>query len=122
MIWFTFLVGSILAFAGLWIAELRREGRLLQPVLLLLLEDGPSYGADLADLVERLTGARPRAGVLYPTLRSLERDGLVASCDGEATSERRWRPRRYYHLTGVGRRAVLEGRHLHQEKRENRIA
>lgn len=44
----------------------------------------------------------PSFGRVSTILWDLERDGLIASRDGETVAERGWRPRRYYRLTGAG--------------------
>jgi DNA-binding PadR family transcriptional regulator len=51
------------------------------------------------------------SGTVYPTLARLKRSGLVTSrWEDQRVAEREGRPRRrYYELTGVGRRALAEG-------------
>jgi len=81
------------------IGELRRAG--LLPLLVLhFLTEGPSYGNQLMDRVERLTGGlvAVNPNTMYPLLRSLEQQGLVA---GEWEHPER-RSRRYYRLTEAG--------------------
>ena len=86
--------------------ELRRAGVL--PLLVLhFLGDGPSYGGELMERVETLSrgliGVNPNT--MYPLLRRLEADGLIA---GEWEHPER-RSRRFYRLTeaGVAERARL---------------
>jgi PadR family transcriptional regulator, regulatory protein PadR len=79
--------------------ELRRAGVL--PLLVLhFLADGPSYGGELMERVETLSrgliGVNPNT--MYPLLRRLEADGLVA---GEWEHPER-RSRRFYRLTEAG--------------------
>jgi PadR family transcriptional regulator PadR len=79
--------------------ELRRAGVL--PLLVLhFLGDGPSYGGQLMEKVETLSrgliGVNPNT--MYPLLRRLEADGLVA---GEWEHPER-RSRRFYRLTEAG--------------------
>jgi DNA-binding PadR family transcriptional regulator len=79
--------------------ELRRAGVL--PLLVLhFLGDGPSYGGALMERVETLSrgliGVNPNT--MYPLLRRLEADGLVA---GEWEHPER-RSRRFYRLTDAG--------------------
>jgi DNA-binding PadR family transcriptional regulator len=80
-------------------AELRRAG--LLPLLVLhFLADGPSYGNQLMERVEQLSrgliGVNPNT--MYPLLRRLETDGLIA---GEWEHPER-RSRRFYRLTEAG--------------------
>ena len=79
--------------------ELRRAG--LLPLLVLhFLADGPSYGNQLMERVEQLSrgliGVNPNT--MYPLLRRLETDGLIA---GEWEHPER-RSRRFYRLTEAG--------------------
>src|SRR3954468_4432859 len=80
--------------------ELRRAGVL--PLLVLhFLGDGPSYGGALMDRVETLSGGliAVNPNTMYPLLRRLEADGLVA---GEWEHPER-RSRRFYRITEPGR-------------------
>lgn len=82
------------------IAGLRRAG--LLPLLVLhLLQDGPSYGNQLMERVSALTGGLVAANpnTMYPMLRAMESDGLVA---GQWEHPER-RSRRFYRLTEAGR-------------------
>jgi DNA-binding PadR family transcriptional regulator len=80
-------------------AELRRAG--LLPLLVLhFLGDGPSYGNQLMERVETLSGGLigVNPNTMYPLLRRLEADGLIA---GEWEHPER-RSRRFYRLTAEG--------------------
>jgi len=79
--------------------DLRRAG--LLPLLVLhLLGAGPSYGNQLMDRVAEVTGGlvAVNPNTMYPLLRRLEDDGLVA---GEWEHPER-RSRRFYRLTAAG--------------------
>jgi PadR family transcriptional regulator PadR len=79
--------------------ELRRAGVL--PLLVLhLLADGPSYGNALMERVEQLSRGliAVNPNTMYPLLRRLETDGLIA---GEWEHPER-RSRRFYRLTPDG--------------------
>jgi PadR family transcriptional regulator, regulatory protein PadR len=71
----------------------------LRPCLLLLLREQPTHGYELLERLRVFGFAGDDPGGLYRTLRSLERDGLVASM---------WEPsaagpdRRSYQLTRAG--------------------
>jgi DNA-binding PadR family transcriptional regulator len=79
--------------------ELRRAG-ILPLLVLQFLGDGPSYGGALMERVETLSrgliGVNPNT--MYPLLRRLEADGLIA---GEWEHPER-RSRRFYRLTDAG--------------------
>ncbi len=78
---------------------LRRAG-LLRLLVLHLLERGPSYGNQLMERVGELTGGLVgvNPNTMYPLLRTLEAEGLVA---GEWEHPER-RSRRFYRLTPSG--------------------
>lgn len=78
--------------------------------ILAVLIHGKSYGLEIIDKVRaRTKGAVSlNEGSVYPALKAMEREGLLKSFDGEPVPERGGRPRRYYELTGEGRRAATE--------------
>jgi DNA-binding PadR family transcriptional regulator len=82
------------------LAGLRKTG-LLRLLVLHLLGSGPSYGNQLMERVGSLTGGllAVNPNTMYPLLRALEAEGLVA---GEWEHPER-RSRRFYRLTEPGR-------------------
>jgi DNA-binding PadR family transcriptional regulator len=81
------------------VGELRRAG-LLRLLVLHFLRDGPSYGGQLMERVSRVSGGliAVNPNTMYPLLRELEAEGLVA---GEWEHPER-RSRRFYRLTDAG--------------------
>jgi DNA-binding PadR family transcriptional regulator len=81
------------------VAGLRKAG-LLRLLVLHLLGQAPSYGNQLMERVGELTGGivAVNPNTMYPLLRALEADGLVA---GEWEHPER-RSRRFYRLTDTG--------------------
>jgi DNA-binding PadR family transcriptional regulator len=81
------------------VAGLRKAG-LLRLLVLHLLGQSPSYGNLLMERVSELTGGivAVNPNTMYPLLRALEADGLVA---GEWEHPER-RSRRFYRLTDAG--------------------
>ena len=79
------------------------------PLVLAILTEGESYGYAILGRVSELSGGQLRwtDGMLYPLLHRLERLGHV---------ETRWRTsevgrrRKYYRITGQGRRQLTEQR------------
>ena len=72
-------------------------------VVLDLLRAGPNYGYGIRQRILRQSNGTVnwRDGTLYPVLRHLEKQGLVASAWNRP---RTGRQRRYYRLTPLGRR------------------
>jgi PadR family transcriptional regulator PadR len=81
------------------VSELRRGG-LLPFLVLHFLADEPSYGNQLMDRVGATTGGllKVNPNTMYPLLRQLEGQGLIA---GEWEHPER-RSRRFYRLTDAG--------------------
>lgn len=75
---------------------------LLSFLILHLLSKRRMYGSEIADEIARRKAGRPNPGTLYPTLKYLERKGLVESSkEGNA---------RYYKLTPAGKEGVRKAR------------
>ena len=100
------------------VGDLRRAG-LLALLVLHYVARAPSYGNQLIDRIEQLTGGAltVNPNTMYPLLRSLEERGMVA---GEWEHPER-RSRRFYRITpeGEAERARLAGE---LEPRMDRIA
>ena len=81
------------------VGELRRAG-LLRLLVLHFCAEGPSYGNQLIERITQLTGGlvAVNPNTMYPMLRTLEADGLIA---GEWEHPER-RSRRFYTLTDAG--------------------
>jgi DNA-binding PadR family transcriptional regulator len=81
------------------VAGLRKSG-LLRLLVLHLLGAGPSYGNQLMERVGALTGGlvAVNPNTMYPLLRALEAEGLVAG----AWEHPERRSRRFYELTAPG--------------------
>lgn len=78
-----------------------------KPLILTILSRGESYGYEIIQNVEELSGGvlEWSDGMLYPVLYKLEKDGLAQS---RWEVEESARPRKYYSLTPKGREALIE--------------
>jgi PadR family transcriptional regulator len=90
---------------GRWRVRARLE-RFTEPAVLLVLRDSPGHGYELLEQLETLMpNERIDMGNLYRILRSLEREGLVASSwDDEAPGP----AKRVYVITQSGRRVLAQ--------------
>ncbi len=79
------------------------------PLLLSILDKGPSYGYAIIQEIRELSGGELEwsEGMLYPVLHRLEDQGLVESFEERGDTGRK---RRYYRLRPDGRRALAEER------------
>ena len=76
-------------------------------MLLKLLEQEDMYGYQMIEELKRRSDDtfHLKAGSLYPLLHGLEEKGYVEAYEREATAGK---PRRYYHLTDHGKKALQE--------------
>jgi DNA-binding PadR family transcriptional regulator len=86
-------------------------GEFEQMVLLSImrLRDG-AYGLAIKDELESVAGRSPSSGALYTTLDRMERKGFLTSYEGESSSDRGGRPRRYVRLTRAGQEMLARSR------------
>ena len=71
---------------------------LLSFLILHLLSKKRMYGVEIADEIARRKAEKPNPGTLYPTLKELERKGLIeSSLEGKT---------KYYKLTAAGREGL----------------
>jgi DNA-binding PadR family transcriptional regulator len=80
-----------------------------RPMVLSILAGGESYGYEILQRVALLSRGRVQwsDGMLYPVLRRLEKEGLIA---GEWRTMESGRRRRYYRLSEKGRRQLSADR------------
>lgn len=78
------------------------------PVVLAVLKERARYGYEMVHLINaRTNGALSFSeGTLYPVLHRLEADGMIKAEWREAGPSEGGRRRRYYALTGAGRREL----------------
>jgi len=79
------------------------------PLLLAILEKGPSYGYAIIQAVRELSGGALEwsEGMLYPVLHRLEDQELIESYEERGETGRK---RKYYRLRPSGKRALVEER------------
>ncbi len=76
--------------------------------ILSALRSGQKYGLEIIDTVKQETKKGISLGGLYTTMHRLEKKGFVKSRWGESTAERGGNRRKYYELTGSGRKVLLD--------------
>jgi len=76
-----------------------------RPMVLSILAGGESYGYEILQRVRLLSGGRIEwsDGMLYPVLKRLEKEGLIA---GEWRTVESGRRRRYYRLSAKGKKQL----------------
>jgi PadR family transcriptional regulator, regulatory protein PadR len=97
------LIVSVLALAEvyIWIKLCQERVTATRAAVLRVLLEKPDYALGIAHRFQ-WRGLKAPSWRLYSVLRSMEREGLLWSYDGESPPERGGRPRRYYRLTESG--------------------
>lgn len=65
-----------------------------------------AYGVGIKNEIESRLSRNVSMGALHTALVRLEDKGYIKSFDGERTEERMGRPRRYYQITALGKKAM----------------
>jgi DNA-binding PadR family transcriptional regulator len=76
--------------------------------ILLSLADGERHGWAMTQEIEARTGAGPDPGNLYRSLRTMLDAGLIEECARRPAADLDDERRRYYRITGEGKRAARE--------------
>lgn len=65
-----------------------------------------AYGVSIKKEIEHRLTRKVSMGALHTALKRLEDKGYIRSHDGEATEERAGRPKKYFQITALGKRAM----------------
>ena len=65
-----------------------------------------AYGVAIKDEIEARLSRPVSMGAMHTALVRLEDKGYISSYSGEATEERMGRPRKYYQITALGKKAM----------------
>ena len=65
-----------------------------------------AYGVSIKKDIENRLNRKVSVGALQSALKRLEQKGLLSSREGETTSQRGGRPKRYFAITAFGKRAI----------------
>ena len=65
-----------------------------------------AYGVAIKEEIEKRLSRKVSMGAMHSALVRMEDKGYIKSFQGEETEERLGRPRRYYQITALGKRAM----------------
>lgn len=65
-----------------------------------------AYGVSIKKEIESRLSRNVSMGALHTALKRLEDKGYLKSFDGEATAERAGRPKKYFQITALGKKAM----------------
>ena len=74
-----------------------------------------AYGVSIKKEIESRLSRNVSVGALQTALRRLEDKGYLRSRDGEATEERAGRPKKYFQITALGKRAMEHSKSTRDE-------
>ena len=74
-----------------------------------------AYSVSIKDEIESRLSRSVSMGALHTALRRLEDKGYLKSYAGEATPDRAGRPKRYFEITAMGKKAMLHARSTREE-------
>jgi PadR family transcriptional regulator PadR len=65
-----------------------------------------AYGVSIKKEMEKRLSRGASMGALHSALKRLEDKGYIKSHDGETTEDRQGRPRKYFQITALGKKAI----------------
>jgi PadR family transcriptional regulator PadR len=74
-----------------------------------------AYGVAIKKEIEKRLSRNVSMGAMHTALVRLEDKGYVKSLDGDSTEERMGRPRRYYKITALGKKAMAYSKDTRNE-------
>ena len=74
-----------------------------------------AYGVAIKEEIESRLARDVSMGALHAALLRLEDKGYIKSFPGEATEDRAGRPRRYFQMTALGKKAIEYSRQTREE-------
>ena len=73
-----------------------------------------AYGVAIKEEVEKQTSRKLSISAIHSVLHRLEKKGFVVSRMGGATAERGGRRKRFFKLTGAGKKAIVAAREIRE--------
>ena len=74
-----------------------------------------AYGVSIKKEIETRLTRNVSMGALHTALKRLEDKGYIKSHDGEATEERAGRPKKYFQITALGKKAMEYSKNTRDE-------
>ena len=74
-----------------------------------------AYSVSIKDEIESRLSRNVSMGALHTALKRMEDKGYLKSFAGEATEERAGRPKRYFEITALGKKAIQYSKSTREE-------
>ena len=80
---------------------------------------GNAYGVSIKSEIENSLNRKDSVGALQSCLSRLEKKEMLTSKDGEVTSDRGGRPKRYFEVTAKGKQALEDTKNVRMKLWQN---
>jgi PadR family transcriptional regulator, regulatory protein PadR len=84
-------------------------------VLAIAILNNEAYSVAIKDEIEARLARSVSMGALHTALNRLEDKGYLRSFAGEGTEERAGRPKRYFEITAMGKKAMIHAKETRDE-------
>ena len=84
-------------------------------ILTIAILNNGAYGVSIKNEIESRLARDVSLGAMHTALVRLEDKGYIKSVDGEATKERLGRPRKYFQITALGKKAIAYAKSTRDE-------
>lgn len=84
-------------------------------ILTIAILNNQAYSVTIKDEIESRLARTVSFGALHTALKRLENKGYLRSNAGESTEERAGRPKRYFEITAMGKRAMQHAKDSRDE-------
>lgn len=84
-------------------------------ILTIAILNNQAYSVTIKDEIESRLKRTVSFGALHTALKRLEDKGYLRSAAGESTEERVGRPKRYFEITAIGKRAMQDVKNSRDE-------
>ena len=84
-------------------------------ILTVAILNNDAYSVSIKDEIESRLSRSVSMGALHTALKRLEDKGYLKSFAGETTEERQGRPKRYFEITAIGKRAMQHAKETRDE-------
>jgi DNA-binding PadR family transcriptional regulator len=84
-------------------------------ILTIAILNNRAYSVSIKDEIESRLSRTVSFGALHTALKRLEEKGYLKSFAGESTEERAGRPRQYFEITAMGKKAMQHSKETREE-------
>jgi DNA-binding PadR family transcriptional regulator len=84
-------------------------------ILTVAILNNDAYSISIKNEIESRISRTVSMGALHAALRRMEDKGYLKSYSGEATEERAGRPKRYFEITALGKRAMKDAKNTRDD-------